>query len=264
MLRGSNGLPDPATRQMFVPGAAGPVDLQVGPEGDLYYVDMNGGTIRRIRGSFGNSAPTAVATANPTTGAVPLHRQLRRARIERSRRRHAHLRLGSRRGRPVRRLDVGDAELHLHDGRNRDRRPARQRPGRQLRQHGADRDGRARRRPRRSPRRLRARPGRSATRSPSRARRPTSAASRCRRPRSAGEINLQHCNRTSTSCHTHVLQNLTGAGGSFVAPDHEYPSYLELELTATDALRPHPHGHPPARPEDRGDHDAVAAGRRRA
>ena len=24
------------------------------------------------------------------------------------------------------------------------------------------------------------------------------------------------------------------ASGSFVAPDHEYPSYLELELTATD------------------------------
>jgi hypothetical protein len=30
--------------------------------------------------------------------------------------------------------------------------------------------------------------------------------------------------------------NWTGvAGGSFVAPDHEYPSYLELQLTATDA-----------------------------
>ena len=25
------------------------------------------------------------------------------------------------------------------------------------------------------------------------------------------------------------------AGGSFPAPDHEYPSYLELVLTATDA-----------------------------
>ena len=25
------------------------------------------------------------------------------------------------------------------------------------------------------------------------------------------------------------------AGGSFVAPDHEYPSYLELRLTATDS-----------------------------
>ena len=25
------------------------------------------------------------------------------------------------------------------------------------------------------------------------------------------------------------------AAGSFTAPDHEYPSYLELELTATDS-----------------------------
>ena len=26
-----------------------------------------------------------------------------------------------------------------------------------------------------------------------------------------------------------------GGGGSFTAPDHEYPSYLELRLTATDS-----------------------------
>ena len=36
-----------------------------------------------------------------------------------------------------------------------------------------------------------------------------------------------------------------------MAPDHEYPSYLELELTATDARRPHAHGHPAAGPADR-------------
>ena len=46
---------------------------------------------------------------------------------------------------------------------------------------------------------------------------------------------MQHCNRTGGSCHTHVLQTLPGAGGSLVAPEHEYPSYIELELTATDA-----------------------------
>jgi PKD repeat protein len=44
---------------------------------------------------------------------------------------------------------------------------------------------------------------------------------------------LQHCSGT---CHTHVMQTFTGvASGVFVAPDHSYPSYLELELTATDA-----------------------------
>jgi hypothetical protein len=44
---------------------------------------------------------------------------------------------------------------------------------------------------------------------------------------------LHHC---PSNCHTHPLQSFTGvAGGSFDAPDHEYPSYLELRLTATDS-----------------------------
>ena len=43
---------------------------------------------------------------------------------------------------------------------------------------------------------------------------------------------LQHC---PSNCHTHTVQGWTGvASGSFAAPDHEYPSYLDLELTATD------------------------------
>jgi hypothetical protein len=43
---------------------------------------------------------------------------------------------------------------------------------------------------------------------------------------------LQHCPST---CHSHTIQTFSGvAGGSFVAPDHEYPSWLELRLTATD------------------------------
>ncbi len=44
---------------------------------------------------------------------------------------------------------------------------------------------------------------------------------------------LQHC---PSNCHTHTIQTWGGvASGSFAAPDHEYPSYLDLELTATDA-----------------------------
>ena len=40
----------------------------------------------------------------------------------------------------------------------------------------------------------------------------------------------------SGSCHTHPLQSFGGvASGSFPAPDHEFPSYLEIELTARDA-----------------------------
>ena len=44
---------------------------------------------------------------------------------------------------------------------------------------------------------------------------------------------LNHC---PSNCHTHPLQNFEGvAGGSFTTPDHEYPAYLELRLTATDS-----------------------------
>ena len=44
---------------------------------------------------------------------------------------------------------------------------------------------------------------------------------------------LQHCPST---CHSHPVQTFNGvASGSFVAPDHDYPSYLELTLTATDS-----------------------------
>ena len=39
-----------------------------------------------------------------------------------------------------------------------------------------------------------------------------------------------------SNCHTHQLQSFNGVrSGSFTAPDHEYPSYLELKLTATDS-----------------------------
>jgi glucose/arabinose dehydrogenase len=44
---------------------------------------------------------------------------------------------------------------------------------------------------------------------------------------------LQHC---PSSCHAHPLQTFDGVpSGSFVAPDHELPSYLTLTLTVTDA-----------------------------
>jgi len=71
MAKGSNGLPDPATRQTFVAGAAGPVDLVIGPNGDLFYPDFNGGTIRRVS-STATQSPTARIVAVPTSGSAPL------------------------------------------------------------------------------------------------------------------------------------------------------------------------------------------------
>jgi NPCBM/NEW2 domain/Bacterial Ig-like domain len=47
------------------------------------------------------------------------------------------------------------------------------------------------------------------------------------------DLIIHHC---PSNCHTHQLQSFDGvAFGSFTAPDHEYPSHLELRLTATDA-----------------------------
>ena len=44
---------------------------------------------------------------------------------------------------------------------------------------------------------------------------------------------LHHC---PSSCHIHTIQSFDQTdNGSFVAPEHDYPSYLELKLTATDA-----------------------------
>jgi hypothetical protein len=48
-------------------------------------------------------------------------------------------------------------------------------------------------------------------------------------------VTLEHCPSAST-CHTHLVGSFTGvASGSFTAPDHDYPSYLVLTLTATDS-----------------------------
>jgi glucose/arabinose dehydrogenase len=71
MFKDANGDPNPATRQTFKAAAAGPVQLKLGPDGNLYYVDIIG-TIRRFEYYPGNLPPTARATANPTTGDAPL------------------------------------------------------------------------------------------------------------------------------------------------------------------------------------------------
>ena len=47
---------------------------------------------------------------------------------------------------------------------------------------------------------------------------------------------LQHHCYTPDNCHVHTFREWNGvASASFSAPDHEYPSYLELVLSATDS-----------------------------
>jgi glucose/arabinose dehydrogenase len=73
MRAGPNGDPDPSTATVVargVPGMGGPVDLQVGPGGDIVYsyLGAGGGQIRRIH----YSPLQAKLTASPTSGASPL------------------------------------------------------------------------------------------------------------------------------------------------------------------------------------------------
>jgi len=68
---GTNGLPDPTRVQPFESSANQPVDLEIGPNGDLFYVDL-GGTIKEITYAGGNNPPIAVATGTPTSGTAPL------------------------------------------------------------------------------------------------------------------------------------------------------------------------------------------------
>jgi uncharacterized repeat protein (TIGR01451 family) len=71
MFPGGNGLPNANNRATFQGPAANPVDLQVGPDGALYYADFDGGTIRRIAYAA-NQPPIASATGSPTNGPAPL------------------------------------------------------------------------------------------------------------------------------------------------------------------------------------------------
>jgi glucose/arabinose dehydrogenase len=56
----------------FVTAADGPVDIEMAPDGNLYYVAIVTGELRRIRYTAGNTPPTAVASATPTAGLAPL------------------------------------------------------------------------------------------------------------------------------------------------------------------------------------------------
>jgi len=70
---GSNGLPDPTRAQPFESAAKTPVDLEIGPNGNLFYVDIVTSTIRQIQyAGANNNPPVAVATASPTSGVAPL------------------------------------------------------------------------------------------------------------------------------------------------------------------------------------------------
>nr|CEL18799.1 Chitinase [Kibdelosporangium sp. MJ126-NF4]CTQ96348.1 Chitinase (EC 3.2.1.14) [Kibdelosporangium sp. MJ126-NF4] len=71
MFPGTNGVPDPATRIGFKTNAFA-VDLKIGPNGDLFFVDIAAGEVRRFRYNSGNQPPVASITAAPAQGSLPL------------------------------------------------------------------------------------------------------------------------------------------------------------------------------------------------
>lgn len=75
MRRNAGGTPDPTLISPFVTGANVPVQVLTGPGGDLFYVTLGGGQLRRVSYPTGNRAPTAVATATPSSGPLPLNVQ---------------------------------------------------------------------------------------------------------------------------------------------------------------------------------------------
>jgi PKD repeat protein/glucose/arabinose dehydrogenase len=233
MPKGADGKPAPGLVRSFVSGAANPVNLENGPAGDLFYVDFDGGTIRRIRYTAGNQPPVAEATANPTTGAAPLTVAFD----------------GTGSSDPD--GDPLSYEWDLDgDGAYDDSTAAQ--PSYTYTATGSYT----------ASLRVTDSPGASDTDSVTITAGNTPPAAVINTPPagttwkvgdvisfsgSATDVQdgtlrasalswrllQQHC---PSNCHTHVVTTFDGvAGESFVAPDHEYPSYLELELKATDS-----------------------------
>jgi glucose/arabinose dehydrogenase len=236
MLKGTNGLPDPAQRVTFAAAAANPVDLKTGPGGDLFYVDLTGGTIRRISFQGANTPPTAVIQATPTSGAAPLTVSFD--------------------GRASSDPDPGDGIAAYSwdlngDGTYGDATGSTASytytdPGSYVAKLVVtDRNGAtsapatvtitANNTP---PTPVITAPAAGTTWKVGDTINFAGAASDAQDgalPASAlsWSLTLEHC---PSNCHTHSLQSWPGvASGSFTAPDHEYPSYLLLTLNATDS-----------------------------
>jgi uncharacterized repeat protein (TIGR01451 family) len=228
MPKDGSGVPSAAAVSTFASAlSGGAVDLVRGPGGDIFYVDYDGGRVQRI--TYG--APSASATANPTFGPAPLQVQFDGSgstglsltyawdldgdgqfddstEVSPSR---TYVSAGSYSAR----LRVTDAEGATSTSapivisvNNTPPVPTITSPQGTLTWKVGDviafsggatdaQDG-------------------------------ALAASRL-----SWRLVMHHC---PSNCHEHVIQDFPGvASGSFAAPDHEYPSYLELRLTATDS-----------------------------
>ncbi|MGH7766101.1 MAG: PQQ-dependent sugar dehydrogenase, partial [Candidatus Binatia bacterium] len=222
--------------ETFLAQAAAPVDLKIGPNGDLFYVDFDGSTLRRIVFDQ-NQPPNAVAQASALTGPTPLKVNFDATSSTDP--------------------DPGDSVTYQWDldgdGQYDDSTAAKPTftyniPGtytvrlRVTDNHGAfDTDilvitvGQP---PNTPPSATITAPSPSGTwavgtlvsfsgnaTDTEDGPLPASALS--------WSLILHHC---PSGCHAHPVQDFVGvAGGSFNAPDHDYPAHLEVRLTATDS-----------------------------
>src|SRR4051794_17096918 len=235
MLQGTNGLPDPQNLRTFEAGAANPVDLEIGPDGNLYYADLDGGTVRRIAWTQ-NRAPMALATASLTSGTAPLTVQLdatgssdpdgdplsyswdlngdglygdaTSSSLSQTYTQNGQVNVGLQVSDGRGGLDTTHVTITVGAGGPTATISAPAagtlwKVGDAISFSGSATD-------------------------PTDGQLPASALS--------WKLILHHCTTDLNTCHTHDIQTWTGvSGGSFTAPDHEYPAWLELQLTATDS-----------------------------
>jgi glucose/arabinose dehydrogenase len=237
--KGGDGEPDLSTRTAFAVDATDPVDLEIGPGGDLYFVDYadnNTGTVKRVQYTAQNQPPTADAAATPTSGEPPLTVQFDGS--------------GSTDPNPGTTLfykwDLdGDGQYDDANIVN---------PTFTYTSNGTitvklqvtDDDGAS------STDQIVITVGNTAPTATITAPLPSltwhvgdsiAFAGQANDPEQGNlppsafhwDVILHHCPQGG-GCHTHFVQSYDGvASGNFPAPDHEYPSYLEFVLTVTDA-----------------------------
>ena len=231
LFAGADGAPDATTRAPFVAPAAEPVALTAGPGGDLYYVNL-GGDIRRISYFSDNQPPVAHLTASPTEGPAPLD-----VTFDAS---------GSADpdGDDLSFTWDLDGDGDFDDGDAPTANWTYEDPGRVVARvrvtdpDGADDTAQVaidanNTRPQVS---IDA-PGADLTWSVGEEIAFAGSATDAQDGTVTDlswDIVLHHCHDAG-DCHAHLLRTIEGADGTLSAPDHEYPSYLELRLTATDS-----------------------------
>jgi glucose/arabinose dehydrogenase len=231
---GGNGLPDPSQGRTFLSDAGGPIDLKIGPAGDLFYLDYDNGLLRRVQYFSANQPPVAAISTDRTSGPAPLTVSFDgRGSSDANNDPLSYLWdldgdgafddaaastatfTYATAGTYAVRLRVADPSLASDEAAvtisvgNTPPVPKIAAPqatlqwsvGEQISFSGSATD-------------------------PEQGTLGAAAL--------AWSLVLNHCAPDGT-CHTHVLQDYAGvASGTFVAPAHEYPSYLDLRLTATD------------------------------